>query len=81
MTSLSIALDPPMTLMFGAIFLRHALNPYIIPGVVLIAVGIVVSALSKATVEQKVVAAPPVVVELETRGAHRRVSTADEHEA
>jgi drug/metabolite transporter (DMT)-like permease len=81
MTSLSIALDPPMTLFFGAIFLRHALNPYIIPGVILIAVGIVISALSKGTVEQIVVAVPPAVVELETRGAHRRVATADGHEA
>jgi len=71
MTSLSIALDPPMTLIFGAIFLKKGLNPYILPGIILIAIGIVVSALSKDS--KKAIAPTPgvAVVELSTRGVHR----------
>ena len=85
MTSLGIALDPPMTLIFGAIFLRHKLNPYIIPGVVLIAIGVVTSAMAKAAAEQKSVVAPPPEVELRGRGlgatTHHRVATSEEHAA
>ena len=93
MTSLSIALDPPMTLGFGAIFLRHSLNPYILPGVFLIAIGIIVSSFAKqaAAVPGGGAAIAPAIarfaaadaVSRQTSGSahHHRVATSEEHEA